>query len=217
MAFDSGLAKVIGLTPEEAALFRPLTSPGKVQEFVSSIPVNFEPGGDTCHSVRTALRRNECHCIEGAFIAACALMLHGDRPYLLDFQAAEDDDHVLTLFKRGGCWGAISKSNSLWLRWRDPVYCSVRELAMSYFHEYVRHDEKSLRRISKPFDIAAYRPEDWITNEADCWDMAHEIDTSPHVDLVPASQLRHLRRRDALELQGALVKQFRPARARKQL
>lgn len=212
MAFDAELARSIGLTAEESAVFRKLKTPHQVQDFVSAVPVNFETDGDTCHSVRTALLRNECHCIEGAFIAACAFMLHGERALLLDFQAEDDDDHVLTLFRRDGAWGAISKSNSLWLRWRDPVYRSPRELAMSYFHEYIRHDHKSLRRISaRPFDIGAYRPEDWITKPDDCWDMAAEIDGAPHVDLVTPLQLRHLRKRDALELEGAKVKQF-PAR-----
>ncbi len=191
VAFDAKLARAIGLTVDETEIFRRLKTPGLVQEFVSAMPVNFERDGDTCHSVRTGLARNECHCIEGAFIAACALMLHGEAALLLDFQAEDDDDHVLALFKRDGCWGAISKSNSIWLRWRDPVYRSPRELAMSYFHEYINHDDKSLRRISRPFNIGAYRPEDWITKADDCWDMASEIDNSPHVELISAAQRRH--------------------------
>jgi hypothetical protein len=209
VAFDARLARAIGLVEREMEIFRRLKNPGLIQDYVSSMPVNFEPHGDTCHSVRTALIRNECHCIEGAFIAACALMLHGERAMLLDFQAEDDDDHVLALFKRGGCWGAISKSNSIWLRWRDPVYHSPRELAMSYFHEYIRHDNKSLRRISRPFNIGAYRPEDWITKQEDCWDMAAEIDRSPHVPLISERQRRHLKKRDALELEGAKLKQYR--------
>jgi hypothetical protein len=209
VAFDAQQARAIGLTAQEIALFRRLKSPQIIQDFVSSMPVNFEPGGDTCHSVRTALSRNECHCIEGAFIAACALMLHGEPALLLDFQAESDDDHVLALFKRGTCWGAISKSNSIWLRWRDPVYRSVRELAMSYFHEYIRHDDKSLRRISsRPFDIGAYRPEDWITKPDDCWDIAAELDGAPHRAIVAPAQIRHLKKRDALELEAAKLKQF---------
>ena len=209
VAFDRKLARAIGLTPDEIELFRGLRTPGFVQDFVSAMPVNFEPGGDTCHSVRTALSRNECHCIEGAFIAACALLLHGEPALLLDFQAEDDDDHVLALFKRDGCWGAISKSNSIWLRWRDPVYRSVRELAMSYFHEYIRHDDKSLRRISaRPFNIGTFRPEDWITNDGNCWDIAAELDGSPHVELITAAQYRHLKKRDTLELEAAKVKQF---------
>jgi hypothetical protein len=215
MAFRARLARDIALTETEAELFRHLNSPHRIQEFLSAMPVNFEPEGDTCNSVRVALRDNRCHCIEAAFIACCALMLHGEPALVMDFQAEGDDDHVLTLFRRGGHWGAISKSNSLWLRWRDPVYRSPRELAMSYFHEYARGHRKSLRRVSRPFDIGAFRAEDWITAEEPCWAIAGEIDTAPHVDLVTPMQFRRLRPRDHLEIRGNTVKQFRQVKARR--
>ncbi len=172
------------------------------------MPSNVEPDGDTCYSVRVALRRNCCHCIEGAFIAACALMLHGSPALLMDFQAKGDDDHVLALFRHGRFWGAISKSNSIWLRWRDPVYRSPRELAMSYFHEYILGPKKSLRRVSRPFNIGTYRPEDWITSEEDCWNMASEIDRAPHVAVVTAQQARRLKLRDRFETYADTIKEF---------
>jgi hypothetical protein len=212
VSFDAKLADELGLTAAETAVFRPLTTPSRIQGFITDMPANFEHSGDTCYSVRAALRENRCHCIEGAFIAACALLLHGRRALLLDFQAAGDDDHVCALFKLDGHWGAISKSNSLWLRWRDPIYRSVRELAMSYFHEYVNANRKTLRRISRPFDIGAYRPEDWITGEQ-CWDVAIEIDSSPHVDIITPAQARRLRRRDSLELRADDLKDSKRAKA----
>ena len=208
MAYKVRLAREIGLTQRESAVFAALSTPERIQDFISAMPCNFEPGGDTCHSVRVALRRNRCHCIEGAFIAACALMLHDTEAFLLDFQAADDDDHVVTLFRRGRCWGAISKSNSIWLRWRDPVYASPRELAMSYFHEFVKNDRKTLRRISRPFAVTAYRPEDWITAEEDCWAIAGELDTSPHVPVLTSAQARHLRPRDAFEVGAGQAREF---------
>ena len=208
MAFDRGLAREIGLTQKEQAVFARLSSPGKIQDFISDMPSNSEPDGDTCYSVRVALRRNCCHCIEGAFIAACALMLHGSPALLMDFQAEGDDDHVLALFRRGRFWGAISKSNSIWLRWRDPVYRNPRELAMSYFHEYILGPKKSLRRVSRPFDIGAYRAEDWITSEEDCWNMAGEIDRAPHVTLITAQQARRLKLRDRFETYADTIKEF---------
>jgi hypothetical protein len=208
MAFDRGLAREIGLTPKETAVFAKLSNPGKIQDFITNMPSNTEPDGDTCYSVRVALRQNCCHCIEGAFIAACALMLHGAPALLMDFQARGDDDHVLALFRRGRFWGAISKSNSIWLRWRDPVYRSPRELAMSYFHEYILGPKKSLRRVSRPFDIGAYRPEDWITSEENCWNMAGEIDRAPHVTLITAEQARRLKLRDRFETYADTIKEF---------
>jgi hypothetical protein len=208
MAFNGRLARDIGLTPEETALFRRLSSPEKIQDYLAAMPSNAEGGGDTCYSARLAIRHNRCHCIEAAFIAAAAELLHGQPALLMDFQASGDDDHVLALFKHGRHWGAISKSNSIWLRWRDPVYASPRELAMSYFHEYVKGGRKTLRRVSKPFDIGAYDPACWLTAEEDCWDMAAEIDASPHVALITASQSRRLRSREAFEVEAGKLREF---------
>ena len=208
MAFHGRIARGIGLTAEETGIFRSLSTPQKIQDYITAMPSNAEAGGDTCYSARLAIRHNSCHCIEAAFIAACALMLHGEPALLMDFQASGDDDHVLALFRRGRHWGAISKSNSIWLRWRDPVYASPRELAMSYFHEYVKDGRKSLRKVSKPFDIGRYDPAFWVTAEEDCWDMAAEIDRSPHVPLITPAQARRLRRRDDFEVEAGTRKEF---------
>jgi hypothetical protein len=208
MALDLALAQAIGLTREETATFRKLNTPEKIQDFLTAMPINFEPQGDTCYSARLALQMNRCHCIEAAFIAAAALLMHGEKALLLDFQAHGDDDHVLALFKNGKHWGAISKSNSIWLRWRDPVYASPRELAMSYFHEYVREKHKTLRRISKPFDIGKYDPDYWITANDNCWSMAQEIDASPHVDLISKTQAQKLKLRDSLEAEAGNFKEW---------
>ena len=208
MAFDTALARSIGLTRQEIAVFRKLDAPEKIQDFLTRIPINFEPQGDTCQSARMALQNNSCHCIEAAFIAAAALLLHGQPALLMDFQAAGDDDHVLALFKQDKHWGAISKSNSIWLRWRDPIYASPRELAMSYFHEYVREKHKTLRRVSKPFDIGKYDPDCWLTSQENCWAMAEEIDASPHVDLISENQARKLKPRDSLETRAGDFKEF---------
>jgi hypothetical protein len=188
MAFDAALALSIGLTRAETGVFRRLNTPEKIQDFLTGIPINFEPQGDTCQSA--------------------ALLLHGQPALLMDFQAHGDDDHVLALFRLGKHWGAISKSNSIWLRWRDPVYASPRELAMSYFHEYVNEKHKTLRRISKPFDIGRYDPGYWLTSQENCWAMAQEIDASPHVDLISKAQARRLKLRDSLETRAGDFKEF---------
>ena len=208
MAFDKKLARAIGLTAVEQAVFSRLDTPRRIQDYLVAMPSNPELSGETCYSARMALRQNCCHCIEAAFIAAAALLLHGRPALLMDFQAAGDDDHVLALFKEGKHWGAISKSNSIWLRWRDPVYRSPRELAMSYFHEYVKHRRKTLRRVSRPFNIGAYDPACWITSEDHCWDMADEIDAAPHVDLLTAAQARSLRPRESFEVEAGAEQEY---------
>ena len=91
---------------------------------------------------------------------------------------------------------------------RDPVYRTPRELAMSYFHEYILGPKKSLRRVSKPFDVGAYRAEDWITSEEDCWNMAGELDRAPHITLVTAAQARRLKLRDRFETYADTIKEY---------
>jgi hypothetical protein len=209
MAFQWEMARAVGLSKDEVDYFRPLSSPEKVQDSITAIPVNFEPHGDTCHSVRTALRKNRAHCIEGAFVAACALMLHGRPALIMDFVADDDDDHVLTLFRHGRRWGAVSKSNSLWLRWRDPVYSSLREIAMSYFHEYGRGTRRTLRSYSRAFDLGDYDPRQWITNSDHCWDMAAALDECRHFRVLNRSQIIRLRPREKIELHADQVKQYK--------
>src|SRR5262245_46689 len=126
----------LGLTRAEFHTLERLRTPERIQAFLNAMPANFEPEGDTVLSVREVLRQRRAHCIEGAMLAALALWIQGEPPLLFDLAAIRDYDHVVTLFRRGGRWGAISKTNHLTLRYRDPVYRSLRELAMSYFHEY---------------------------------------------------------------------------------
>ena len=156
----------LGLTRAEFAVLRRLSTPQKIQAFLYGLKQNFELHGDTCRPVRVVLRTRSAHCIEGAMLAACALWVHGRPPLLMDMRAVRDFDHVVTLIRRNGCWGAISKTNAIGLRWRDPVYRSLRELAMSYFHEYTNKIEhKTLREYSIPFDLRAIDPKIWVSGE----------------------------------------------------
>src|SRR5437660_256381 len=156
----------LGLTPAEFALIRRLDSPRKIQAYLYGLKQNFEVGGDTCRPVRAVLRSESAHCIEGAMLAACALWIQGEPPLLLDMRAVRDFDHVVAVFRRQGRWGAISKTNGIGLRWRDPVYRSLRELAMSYFHEYTnKRDHKTLREYSAPLDPRRVDPKVWVTGE----------------------------------------------------
>ena len=140
----------LGLTPAEFRVLQRLDTPHKIQAYLNSIPQNFEPDGQTALSVREVLRQRRSHCIEGGMLAAAALWVHGERPLLLDLSAENDYDHVVALFRRNGCWGAISKTNHYALRYRDPVYRTLRELAISYFHEYAnRRGQKSLRKRTR--------------------------------------------------------------------
>ena len=200
------------LPPALARPLQRLKTPLQIQAFITAMPPNFEPDGDTVLSVQRALTENRCHCIEGAMIAAYALWLNGESPLLMDMQSHNDSDHVVALFKRHGCWGAISKSNHVWLRYRDPVYKNLRELAMSYFHEYGDGVRRTLRTYSRPYDLRRLQPVQWITNPDQCWDVALAIDGSRHYQLLTPAQARGLSTRDAFEVKAHELCEFAPPR-----
>ena len=103
---------MFGFNKEEMRILRSLDTPQKIQDFLETLRINFEPGGDTLMSPRVVLRERRAHCIEGALIAATALWMHGEKPLLLDLKALDIDyDHVVALYKKNGYWGAISKTN----------------------------------------------------------------------------------------------------------
>ena len=206
--------ETLGLSRGEFAVLRRLRTPEKIQDFLYGLKQNFEQGGDTCNSVRTVLRVRRAHCIEGAMLAACALWIHGEPPLLMDMQAVRDFDHVVTLFRRNGCWGAISKTNGIGLRWRDPVYRTLRELAMSYVHEYTNKlEHKTLRTYSVPFDLRRVDPAQWVTAE-DCWDLADRLDELRHYRLMTGPQVRSLVRRDPFEREVGALLQYRKPKKR---
>ncbi len=199
----------LGLTKAEFAVLRRLDTPAKIQDFVYRLDQNFEERGETCQTVREVLRTRKAHCIEGAMLAACAFWVHGEPPLLLDMRAVRDFDHVVALFRRQGRWGAISKTNGVFLRSRDPVYSGLRELAMSYFHEYCnRREHKTLREYSLPYDLRRVDPRLWVSGERHAWPVAEALDDLRHFKLMNGRQLRQVTRRDPLERRAATLKQF---------
>ena len=175
------------LTPAERRLFARLGTPQKIQDYLDHLPVNFEPDGDTVMSPRRMLKAKVAHCAEGALFAAAVLMFHRKPVWLVDLRARpSDQDHVIALFKENGRFGAISKTNHSILRWRDPIYRNLRELAMSYTHEYcLPSGQKSLLAFSRPFSLARYAPSRWVTAEEDLHWLMDALDDSPHEQVAP--------------------------------
>ncbi|MBN9091267.1 MAG: hypothetical protein J0J01_30480 [Reyranella sp.] len=206
----------IGLTPDEGDTLGALRTPEDIQQFIIGLSANFEEQGDTLRSVRGVLRHRRAHCIEAAFTAACALWLQGLPPLVLDLVAKGDSDHVITVFKRGSFWGAISKSNHIWLRWRDPIYRSPRELVMSYFHEYANNDGlKSLRTYSLPVDLRRFPTDMWVTSEEDCWEVGAALCDVRHFRVLTRAQERRLLPRDAIEMRADDMVQYESADRRR--
>jgi hypothetical protein len=199
----------LGLSAAEGRMLKDLRTPQRIQEFIiDGLKTNFEEEGDTLRSVKGVLKHRKAHCIEAAFTAACALWLAGHPPLIMDLEAHRDSDHVIALFRRGGCWGAISKSNHVWLRWRDPVYRTPRELAMSYFHEYTNKRNKSLRTYSMPIDMRRFPLDGWITNKEDCWEVGAALCDVRHFRLLTPAQARALAPRDATEMRADDLVQY---------
>jgi hypothetical protein len=199
-----------GLDVRERALLARLGTPERIQAFVDAIPANHETRGETVLSVREVLRQRRAHCIEGAFVAACALWIHRRPPLVMHLDCDPADwPHVIALFKRGSAWGAISKSNHIGLRYRDPVYRSLRELAMSYFHEYCdRRGRRTLVSHSAAFDLRRIDAAAWVTSAAPCWDAHDRLANLRHYPLVTARQRAELSRLDPFERSLARIAQF---------
>lgn len=190
------------LTPAEHRVFARLDTPQKIQTFLDKLPANFSLDGDTAMSPRRLLKARMAQCAEGAVFAAAALTYHGKPAWLMDIQALpSDQDHIVALFQERGLWGAISKTNHAILRWRDPIYRSVRELAMSYAHEYcLPGGKKSMLTYSKPFSLMRYRPQRWVTAEEDFDFLLVDLDSSPHVPVAPKHALKRRRRATKVEM-----------------
>ena len=192
-------------------ILKKLNTPQKIQAYLDTLKINFEEKGDTCSSPALVIKRKSAHCIEAALLGAAAMLYHGQKPLLLDLKAnSKDFDHVVLLFKRGKLWGAISKSNHAALRYREPVYKSVRELAMSFFHEYLTpKGDKSLRSYSIPFSLTKYG-KNWITENDDLWDIANDLDDVKHYRIVPKGL--KLRRADAIEARAGRITEWKSGR-----
>ncbi len=162
-------------------------------------------------SPRRVLKARRAHCLEGAMLAACALWFQGEKPLLLDLKThKKDQEHVVALFKKNGYWGAISKTNHAVLRYRDPIYESVRELALSYFHEYFLNSngQKTLESYSTPFDLSSLG-DTWVTEESDLWHISKRLDRIRHFPIVPKKNKRYLRAASHVEREAGKITEWK--------
>lgn len=208
------------LTKGEISILRKLNSPAKIQDFLNNLKINFEEGGETCMSPRRVLASGKAHCMEGAILAALALRFHGHAPLVVDLESTKDDfDHVVAVFKDKGKWGAIGKTNHAVLRYREPVYRDVRELVMSFFHEYFTSEKgkKTLRRYSEPVDLSIFDEKGWMLTHEDVWYIPDYLADVKHYDILTNGQARKLRRADDIEIKaGNLLAERLKSRGKKE-
>lgn len=146
---------------EELTLLKRFRKPHDIQTYLNDTVYDGVPGTS---SPRVVLRQGRANCFEGALFAAAALRMLGHKPLIVDMIAKNDDDHVIALFKQNGYYGAVAKSNTTMLRYREPVFRSLRELAMSYFPFYFNiKGDMTLRSYSNPVDLSRFDRNEWMT------------------------------------------------------
>ena len=193
------------LTRAEVALLRRLSTPDKVQRYLDDLTYNLEKGGDTVRSPRRVMRDRTAHCAEGAFFAAAAFRLNGRPPLIVDLEADNDDDHVLAVYRERGLWGSVAISKFSGLRFRAPVYRTIRELVMSYFEDYFNWDgDRTLRAYSRPLSLARFDRINWMTAEEDLWPVVEWLSVAHHTPLVGRAVAKRLPRVDRRSYQAGV-------------
>ncbi len=194
-------------TKKEIVLMKKLNTPALVQDYLNSLKFNFEKKGETLRSPLFAMRSGVAHCFEGALLGAYIMSLYGHIPQILHLKAKKGDyDHVVALFKKDGYWGALSKTNHAVLRYREPVYKNVRELALSYFHEYfLDNGEKTLRQYSEPLNLNIFKKKNWMTESNDLWYIDKALDKVKHYDILPKNFAKKLRKADKIEIKAGKI------------
>jgi hypothetical protein len=190
------------LLPEDLRTLHALKTPAKIQKFVDALTYQY---ANTAWSPQRVLRERKGHCLEGALVAAAALRVQGYPPLLLDLEAVHDDDHVVALYRERGLWGGIAKSNFAGLRFRAPIYRTLRELALSYFeHYYNLRGERTLRSWAGPVNLKRLDKPGWMTSEEDVWCVPELLIAAKHYDLFPHRVARVLPRLDRRSFEAGM-------------
>src|ERR1700692_26813 len=182
-----------GFTPAELRKLASFRTPHGIQKALDDMPYHL---ADSAWSPRRVLRENTSHCFEGALFAAAALRVIGYPPLILDLEAEHDTDHVIAVYRVDGHWGALAKSNYTGCRYREPVYRSLRELALSYFDTYFNlRGERTLRAFSRPVHMRRFDSLNWMTSEQPVWFVAEYLLTISHYPLINRAPTKGLHRR----------------------
>jgi len=190
-------------TKEEIAFLKSMSDPDKIQAFLDSIDYN--PDYE-CRSPRWVIRKKSAHCFEGALFAAAALQFIGYQPLIIDMKAFNDDDHVIAVFKENGHWGAVAKSNFTTLRYREPVYRTLRELVMSYFDFYFNTaGDKSLRSYSLPLNLTIYDNKHWSTTDEDLEYIGDKLEKIRHYQVVDNEMIKNLKKASDTMLRAGML------------
>lgn len=187
-------------SPSELRKLRSMKNPYGIQRFLDDAPYHL---ADTAWSPRLVLAEQTAHCLEGAIFAAAALRANGYPPLLLDFEAENDTDHVIAIYRENGCWGAIAKSNFTGCRWREPIHRTLRELALTYFNTYCNlRGERTMRRYSVPVNLKRFDRQNWMTTDKPVWFIVYHLFEIKHYPLITPAMAKRLHRIDDRSFQA---------------
>lgn len=188
---------------DEIRFLKTMDDTDKIQAFLDSIDYN--PKYE-CRSPRYVIKTRSAHCFEGALFAASALSFIGYKPLILDMKSWNDDDHVIAVFKHRNHWGAVAKSNFTSLRFREPVYRTIRELIMSYFDFYFNiAGDKSLRSYSLPLDLTIYNSRNWMTTDEDLEYIGDKLESMRHFPVVDEEMIKNLKKASESMIKAGLL------------
>ena len=197
------LSAYSGFSKSELRKLRALRTPAGIQRFLDELPYNLSY---TARSPRKVLEDHTASCLEGGIFAAAVLRVLGFSPLIFDLEAEQDTDHVVAIFKVRGHWGAVAKSNFTGCRYREPVYRSLRELAMSYFNIYFNlRGGRTLRRYSRPVNLARFDRLNWMSTEKPIWFIAEYLCEIAHIPLITSTMAKNLTRLDRRSIRGEMV------------
>ena len=180
-----------------------LDSPAAIQAFLDEVPYSADP---FYRCPARVLRDRKAHCFDGALFAAAALRPLGFPPIIVDMLAERDDDHILAIYKVEGFWGAIAKSNFVGLRFREPVYASLRELVMSYFEVFYNVDrEKTLRGYTVPLNLKPFDRRRWMTRDEPLEAIAERLDQIRKVSVVTPAMVARLSPMDPRSYEAGML------------
>lgn len=105
------------------------------------------------------------------------------------------------------------------MRYREPIYKTLRELALSYFHEYFDDlGRKNLREYSTAVNLNQFNYLNWRRAQKNLWAIPKALNKAKHFWLVNKNQLRSLRRAGAVEIAaGKLVEWKKSGHGAKQV
>jgi len=192
------------LSESERRVWAQLTTPMRIQAFLDKLPYSMETG---YRCPLRVIREHVAHCFDGALFAAAALRRFGNPPLILNMISNdEDDDHILALYRRDGYWGAIAKSNFAGLRFREPVYRTLRELVMSYFEQFYNVErKKTLRSYTVPLHLKAFDKFNWVTSDPPIEKIGKRLDEIRKVRILARGMIAGLSLVDERSYRAGLV------------